>query len=325
MTSKNSMPVELTIENDQPMATSNQIARNFGKKHYHVLDEIRKINEDLKGEVPDDWHKSNFRFMSVDVKIGNGAIRKDPVCLLTRDGFSMLAMGFTGKKALLWRKKYIDAFNAMEAALKKTSINLDEVNHEYYTKRAMREHNGNFNAFLRDSLPQVHFLQNEPVNINGVNFFGGTMRTDFKGEDGLHMRYAENNMSDFRLITANGLRPLSARETIGFHQEFLKALKSWLSKKINGQRVVVTHHVPFENQLSKFLDSPLQPAFIAYDAPPLINKYQPDLWICGHTHESFKHDFGKTQIISNQLGYPLRGGGYESGDDFDKYGIGLQL
>ena len=43
--------------------------------------------------------------------------RKLPCYDLTRDGFSLLVMGFTGEKALQWKIRYIQAFNAMEQAL----------------------------------------------------------------------------------------------------------------------------------------------------------------------------------------------------------------
>ena len=56
--------------------------------------------------------------MSITVEIGNGATRQSPAYEITRDGFALLCMGFTGKKALAFKLTYIDAFNKMEAELR---------------------------------------------------------------------------------------------------------------------------------------------------------------------------------------------------------------
>jgi Rha family phage regulatory protein len=107
-----SISVEFVGE-DTPAVLSTEIAVRFQKKHKHILDEIRRI----QSITPKSFHGPNFRPMFVDVEIGNGATRKDPAFLLTRDGFSLLAMGFTGKNAIQWKLRYIEAFNALEAAV----------------------------------------------------------------------------------------------------------------------------------------------------------------------------------------------------------------
>jgi Rha family phage regulatory protein len=109
----NVKPIELVVEHDQPMATSLQVAKHFGKDHNHVLRDIKNLIPNL----PKGWAASNFGPMLIDVEIGNGAIRQDPAYRMTRDGFSLLAMGFTGEKALAWKLKYLEAFNAMEREL----------------------------------------------------------------------------------------------------------------------------------------------------------------------------------------------------------------
>lgn len=98
----------VTLVNGQPSTTSNEVALHFGKQHLHVMERIRKLLADLPEE-----HQSDFRLVDyTDVK---GESR--PAYRLTRDGFTLLAMGFTGKKALAFKLAYIDAFNRMEAAL----------------------------------------------------------------------------------------------------------------------------------------------------------------------------------------------------------------
>lgn len=103
----------LLMADGQPTATSLQVAEHFGKRHTHVLRAIRK----LAAELPDE-HKPIFGLMFQTVEVGQGAVRQEPIFHMNRDGFSLLAMGFTGKEALRWKLAYITAFNAMEAKLR---------------------------------------------------------------------------------------------------------------------------------------------------------------------------------------------------------------
>jgi len=94
------------------VTSSVEVARVYGKQHKNVLQAIEKLLPDLSTE-----HKLNFQPMLSSVEIGNGATRDSKAYHLTRDGFTLLAMGFTGKKALAFKLAYIEAFNQMEAAL----------------------------------------------------------------------------------------------------------------------------------------------------------------------------------------------------------------
>lgn len=101
----------LTIVDGQPTTTSNEVAQHFGKQHKHVLDKIAALLADL----PIEFAEPNFRLSEFTDSTG----RTLPAYRLTRDGFTLLAMGFTGKKALSFKLAYIDAFNRMEAELQK--------------------------------------------------------------------------------------------------------------------------------------------------------------------------------------------------------------
>ncbi len=107
--------VHMDFLNDEtPVVSSLDVARHFQKKHKHVLEEIRKIIANTQKS----FHGPNFRPMSTDVKIGNGAVRQSPAYQMTRDGFCLLVMGFTGQVALQWRIRYIEAFNILEKAVR---------------------------------------------------------------------------------------------------------------------------------------------------------------------------------------------------------------
>lgn len=93
-------------DNDRPAVSSRQVAEDFEKQHGHILRDI----EDYKKDV------SNFGEMFFETTEPDAYDRPQKVYHMTRDGFSLLAMGFSGSKALTWKLKYIAAFNAMEAA-----------------------------------------------------------------------------------------------------------------------------------------------------------------------------------------------------------------
>lgn len=97
--------------NGQPVASSRDIAEHFEKRHDHVM---RDIEELLKG-LPKIGDTPMF-IKSTYVHPQNG--QSYPMYYMTRDGFSLLVMGFTGKSALEWKLKYIEAFNRMEKKLR---------------------------------------------------------------------------------------------------------------------------------------------------------------------------------------------------------------
>jgi len=102
------------IHEGQAITLSTEVARVFGKRHNDVLRAIQNLLPQLPPE-----HLRNFAQMVIDVEIGSGATRKSPAYKITRDGFTLLAIGFTGKRALAFKLAYIDAFNRMEAELTK--------------------------------------------------------------------------------------------------------------------------------------------------------------------------------------------------------------
>lgn len=134
-----STPVVKLSSEGQVLTTSPDVAAFFQKRHADVLRAIERLMVDLaehaevdpelndQGERDAADHKRKSAFMlttdffqpiEVEVGAGNGAIRRDRAYALTRDGFSLLAMGFTGRQALAFKLAYIAAFNLMEAKLR---------------------------------------------------------------------------------------------------------------------------------------------------------------------------------------------------------------
>ncbi|EJQ9378033.1 Rha family transcriptional regulator [Campylobacter jejuni] len=115
---------EVVFENkdEQVFCTSLDVAKVFGKRHDDVLKAIRNILNDLR-EIGTSQDLRNFGEVvriskTTNPKNGKLVSRKMPMYNLTRDGFSLLAMGFTGKKALRFKIAFINAFNEMERIIK---------------------------------------------------------------------------------------------------------------------------------------------------------------------------------------------------------------
>lgn len=100
----------VTIKNNAVVADSRNVAAYFGKQHAHVLRDI----DDLILAAPE--AASNFGVCSYQSVEGGRSYRAFD---MTRDGFKLLAMGFTGAKALQFKLRYIAQYNLMETELKR--------------------------------------------------------------------------------------------------------------------------------------------------------------------------------------------------------------
>lgn len=103
----------LTVVDGIPTTTSIEVARHFGKPHDEVLRRIRNLLPQLPAD-----HLRNFAETVIERENpSGGAPIKSPAYRITRDGFTLLAMGFTGQRALKFKLAYIDAFNRLERRL----------------------------------------------------------------------------------------------------------------------------------------------------------------------------------------------------------------
>ena len=91
---------------------SRKIAEAFGKEHYNVIRDIERLT-DPKSGLSEEFTALNFEVSKYTDPTG----RKLRCYLLTRDGFTMLAMGYSGKKAMRFKEAYIKRFNEMEAQI----------------------------------------------------------------------------------------------------------------------------------------------------------------------------------------------------------------
>lgn len=105
----------ITERDGIPVTTSRAVAEQFGKNHKEVLraieNTITQLKETDEGKA---FNERNF----APISLRDAMNREKPAYLLTRDGFTLLAMGFTGAKAVQFKVAYINAFNRMERLIR---------------------------------------------------------------------------------------------------------------------------------------------------------------------------------------------------------------
>jgi len=172
-------------------------------------------------------------------------------------------------------------------------------NHEYYHFDIAKK-SGRFHEKIRDN---VHLLNNTVINKNGVDLIFSTLWSKISPAKQWAI---ERGMNDFHVIAYNGYKftvPIYNQ----LHSESLAFLQKALINKANNS-VVISHHLPtFMNYPEKYKNSNLNEGF-AVELFDLIESNGPDAWIYGHTHgNASAFVIGKTQLLTNQLGYVMRG------------------
>ena len=99
----------VSVHDGRPAVTSREVSRYFNKRHDAVLRDIAAITSNC----PESFSAHNF----VGASYLDEQAKNRPMYIIHRDGFMLLVMGYTGKKALALKLAYIEAFNRMEAEL----------------------------------------------------------------------------------------------------------------------------------------------------------------------------------------------------------------
>lgn len=133
------MNIEITLKElngkQIPAVTSLQVAEAFGKEHKHVLRDIGQILP----QVPEIFEKSNFGLTEYELENNLGFPVKHPMYIITKDGFTLLTMGYTGEKAMKFKVAYINRFNEMEEQLRSGSPAIPDFQNPALAARAWAE------------------------------------------------------------------------------------------------------------------------------------------------------------------------------------------
>ena len=183
-------------------------------------------------------------------------------------------------------------------------------NHEYY------HHDMGIVDEIKARAPEnIHVLNDDVIEIDGVRFLGSTLWTDFLlfGETDKYfaVQHARKGMVDFEIIKLNGKR-FSPEDSIRLHEQSLDWLKCMLSIPFQGKTVIVTHHFLSSKSIHpRFAKDMLTPAF-GSNLDDLMDGDRIALWVHGHTHDVFDYEIYGTRIVCNPRGYY----GYERTDNF---------
>lgn len=173
------------------VVTSLDVAETFNKEHRRVLQDIREL------ECSEEFRLHNF----VQSDYLNEQNRKQPMYLMTRDGFTMLAMGYTGEKAMRFKESYIRQFNAMEKALiGKIKEREKGIAVRQALTNALKESNEN---------DRMHgFAYSTYTDMIYRNLFGKTAK-QLREENGLSKK---ENLRDY--FTAEELKKVQSKEML---------------------------------------------------------------------------------------------------------------
>jgi predicted phosphodiesterase len=188
-------------------------------------------------------------------------------------------------------------------------------NHEFY-RQSWEGLRGKLKSASRGT--NVHYLDNDGLELGGVHFLGATLWTDFTFEvsDGFNqldaMRWVEDGINDFHeIVTDYGM--LRAQQTLDDHMLSRRWLTRELEKPFGGPTVVVTHHGCHpQSAHPRFAGNRINSGFIS-DMSPLLQHV--DLWVHGHVHDGFDYRVGRCRVVANPAGYARNRNGMRHASD----------
>lgn len=176
-------------------------------------------------------------------------------------------------------------------------------NHDYYNHHIGPSHVSKAKPDFGETNGQYVLLEKDKVDIDGVTVYGTTLWSDMA--EGTQIFDIVSMLNDFNYIHRGhkDYRELTAQGYIDEHRNCLAWLETKLCIADRNKSIVMTHHAPsFMSIHPKFAMSAINGGF-ASDLEWMINKYQPLLWVHGHTHEICDYEIGETRIINNPRGY----------------------
>jgi predicted phosphohydrolase len=183
-------------------------------------------------------------------------------------------------------------------------------NHELYRWKAdVAAKHGHYIDVIKKHLsayPNIHFLENQFIDIGDLRIVGSTFWTDFGGANPLIMAQARGGMNDYNYA-------YTPEDTLRWHHESFNFLKSAIRdhKKV----VAITHHSPSYLSVSRwFKDHPMNPAYATELFDFIMDNQQIVYWFHGHMHNNARYKIGETEVLLNPFGYHA----VEKNHEFDK-------
>ncbi len=190
-------------------------------------------------------------------------------------------------------------------------------NHEHYHGKfdksagIIRETIGYLN------IHNIHLLDRDIKEIDGVHFVGGTMWTDCNKGDPMTQYHLEHCMTDFRVIRIAGenfKKFLPMRTVMEFTKtrDYFKTVIENLPK--DAKIVVCSHHAPSHLSIHEIYknDTLMNGGYSSDLSEFILDHPQIKLWTHGHMHNNFDYMIGDTRVVCNPKGYPGENGDFEN-------------
>jgi Icc-related predicted phosphoesterase len=178
-------------------------------------------------------------------------------------------------------------------------------NHEFYHGRFPDAY-----GWLREEMKNysnIHFLDKEQIEIDGVTFVGGTLWTDMNKNDPTTMQLIEGMMNDFRIIrnSQRNYGRFTPLDAVVHHRETLEYIKSVVDADTTKKYVVVGHHAPCALSIHETYkhEYHMNGGYHSDLSEFILDRPQIALWTHGHMHNPSDYMMGDTRIVCNPRGY----------------------
>lgn len=152
----------------------------------------------------------------------------------------------------------------------------------------------------------IHVLENESIEIDGITFHGATLWTDFSlfGNPIKYGIICQEKMNDYMKIRRDpSYSRLRTIDTFNLHNQSILWLKKSLIESKTVTNVVVTHHAPsIKSVPDQYKEDPVSSAY-ASNLEDFIIEQKPQYWLHGHVHTPVRYKINETEVICNPHGY----------------------
>jgi predicted phosphohydrolase len=181
-------------------------------------------------------------------------------------------------------------------------------NHEYYNSHCMHISITDEITDVCMAYPNIHFLDNESVDINGIKYIGTTLWSHVSKE---HEPVVTCGINDYMCIQCcvydpEGTGRMRTPVTVGYtnilHEAAMHFIKQELEKESEMPTIILLHHTPsFKSIHPDFQGSPYNSAYVT-NLEELM-KLPVIAWFHSHTHHAMKYKVNNILMVSNPMGY----------------------
>lgn len=223
--------LQILNENGKLVVSSREVSENFGKRHDNV---VLKINSIITSWTKDTALKNKVSKYFIEDNYKDESGKSNKQYLLSRDGFSFVVMGFTGRVADVWKTKYIEAFNEMERTLISGQTLLSPKEQLKLQLKILEEQDKKIDGVSSrltkvENTMTIDYSQQEELrtiaNIKVIETLGGKDAPAYK--ECSKKAFSELWKAFKRVMQVNSYRNTSAKE----YEDAKNALKIWEPNK----------------------------------------------------------------------------------------------